>query len=777
MGKLAILNLNGDFTKGFEVKLEIGLEKERCYVQVDGKLPPAPQLAKYLNRWEQHYLQLGIDKRIKPKEIIYGGSISSLDDLRQSANQLKYQLKAWLESRTFYPIDRRLREELDRNEHIRLILSTQNQQLARLPWCLWDFIERYPKAEIALSTPAFERSLVINSVNQNGKVRILAILGNSQGIDVEADRQLLSTLPDAEIVFLVEPQRQQLDSYLWEKSWDIIFFAGHSKTKQEQGLLYLNDTDELTLEELEYGLKKAIAQGLQLAIFNSCDGLGLAYELEKLSLPQTIVMREPIPDRIAHEFLKYFLRAFASGNSLYLSTRYARERLQGWEHQYPCASWLPAIYQNPAIAPPDWQTLKGEIPTKNRLKKPSFSLNHWDSRRFYRVLIVSILVSGCLMNVRSWGWLQNWELAAFDQLIFWRPSEPRDDRFLIITVEEEDIQYQQQQNMERQGSLADSALQQVLVKLKPYQPRIIASDIIHDFPYAQNLAANIEQNQNFFTICRIDSQISELTSIKPPPNLPLRQLGFSNLALDDDDVIRRQILGMSPNQVCQTDQSLSLRLALSYLNYPPVKLTSEGLWIDNSKGLWIDRTLLPKLEHNSGGYSLHPREAQGVQTLINYRSALPETISLREILESDREKKLELLIKDRIILIGVSGHNQDLHKNPYSKKEKSLQSSGVFIHAQMASQIISAALDGRPLIWWFPEWVEILWIVSWSIIGGGIVCWWNSNSLKGIIIAIALTTLWGCCYIILLSGGWVPLVPPTLTLLITAGSVTVMYKK
>ncbi len=770
MGKLAILNFNGDFSQGFEVNLEIGLEKERCYVQVSGRLPPAPKLVEELNKWKDYYLQLGIYNRIKPKEIIYDGPLSSLDQLRQSANQLKYQLKTWLESKAFYSIDRRLREELARSELIRLILSTQNQQLANLPWCLWDFMERYPQAEIALSNPAFERILGTDSLNQNNKVRILAILGNSEGIDVEADRQLISTLPDAEVVFLVEPPREQLNTYLWEQAWDIIFFAGHSETRQGQGLIYLNSTDELTLEELKYGFKTAIAQGLQLAIFNSCDGLGLAYELEKLSLPQAIVMREPISDRIAHEFLKYFLQAFAGGNSLYLSTRYARERLQGWEHQFPCASWLPVIYQNPAITPPDWQTLKGDTQLPKKLEKPSLiPTNRFDSSLLIKVLLASVLISGCLINIRSWGWLQNYELKAFDQLIRWRPPEPPDDHLLVITVDEEDIQYQQQQQMTREGSLADEALQKLLAKLQLYQPKVIASDIIHDFPYAQNLVKTLENNQNFFAICRIDIPRSNLTSIKPPPNMPLPQLGFSNIAIDNDDVIRRQILGMSPGQICQTDQSLSLRLALSYLDSPPTRLTREGLW--------IDKILIPKLEHNSGGYSFHPQEAQGVQTLINYRSALPQTISLREILESNQQQKLESLIKERIILIGVTGHNQDLHKHSYSKKKKSSQSSGVFIHAQMTSQIVSAVVDGRTLFWWLPEWLEVIWIGGWSLVGGVLVLRWSSHPRTEIAVAIALSTLWGSCYLILLYGGWIPLVPPTLTLLVTAASVKIIAKK
>jgi hypothetical protein len=78
-------------------------------------------------------------------------------------------------------------------------------------------------------------------------------------------------LPDAEVEFLVEPERRQLNNKLWEQPWDILFFAGHSKTFGETGQIYINQIDSLSLNELKYGLNKAIAQGLQLAIFNSCD--------------------------------------------------------------------------------------------------------------------------------------------------------------------------------------------------------------------------------------------------------------------------------------------------------------------------------------------------------------------------------------------------------------------------------------------------------------------------------------------------------------------------
>jgi len=72
-----------------------------------------------------------------------------------------------------------------------------------------------------------------------------------------------------------------------------------------------------------------------------------------------IVMREPVPDLVAKEFLKYFLSSFSSGNSLFLAVREAREQLHGIENYFPCASWLPVICQNPAENPVSWQGLRG----------------------------------------------------------------------------------------------------------------------------------------------------------------------------------------------------------------------------------------------------------------------------------------------------------------------------------------------------------------------------------------------------------------------------------
>jgi branched-chain amino acid transport system substrate-binding protein len=62
-----------------------------------------------------------------------------------------------------------------------------------------------------------------------------------------------------------------------------------------------------------------------------------------------------LPDHVAQNFLQYFLTAFANGEPFYLSVHQARGRLQEeLEDEYPCASWLPVVFQNPAVPELNW---------------------------------------------------------------------------------------------------------------------------------------------------------------------------------------------------------------------------------------------------------------------------------------------------------------------------------------------------------------------------------------------------------------------------------------
>jgi hypothetical protein len=393
MAKRVILTLmEGDFEQGFPVILRIQEDGATAETVIQGQLPPALDILELFNNWQSAYRQLVMPhSRIKPKP----AQVTNFSS-RQLGLELETRLNDWLNSgsREWQKIRDGLQRNLRETEEIQVIIQTEDVQLRRLPLHLWDlFYNHYTKAEIALSAPEYRPQA--STVPVSNKVRILAILGDSTGIDVQKDKAILAQLPNAETTFLVEPQRQELTNLLWEKQWEILFFAGHSSSQVDgnTGKIYINKTDSLSIAELKNALREAIERGLQLAIFNSCDGLGLARELADLQISQIIIMREPVPDQVAQEFLKHFLSSFSQGKSLYLAVREARDRLEGLENQFPFASWLPVICQNPAVVPPTWQGLFRRNVSRNPIIQRFF--------KWFFLLLIGLISSWLLTTVRN----------------------------------------------------------------------------------------------------------------------------------------------------------------------------------------------------------------------------------------------------------------------------------------------------------------------------------------------------------------------------------------
>ncbi|MEG4809306.1 pentapeptide repeat-containing protein [Microcoleus sp. F8-D3] len=358
--QVVTLNLaSGDLKQGFEVIVDILCDRQRYAIVLEGKLPPKVEISERYQQWQEMYNLLKDRRaiRVNPAQI----TNFSQQQLKKLADEVESDLKNWLESEHFSPLEQGLRDKLNCTDEVRVIIQTEDNLLRKLPWHQCDFFNNYCKAEVALSRKVSNR--VKKSVRSRNKVRILAILGDSTGINIDRDRQILENLSEADTIFLVEPTYQELKEYLTDEiGWDILCFSGHSQSEVDgsTGVICINKTDKLTVEQLTHSLKIAIERGLEIAIFNSCDGLGLGKQLAHLDIPQIIVMREPVPDLIAQEFLKVFLKAFAGGNSFYVSVREARKHLKDdWDREIPGASWLPVIYQNQAEFPKTWRGLQG----------------------------------------------------------------------------------------------------------------------------------------------------------------------------------------------------------------------------------------------------------------------------------------------------------------------------------------------------------------------------------------------------------------------------------
>ena len=765
MGKLVVLKFGkGSFKDGFPVIFQIGEENAPASTEVISELPPSDDLPESYQRWQDIYRNMNWLGR--PMGIPKGRKKTSTDEeCFQAAEEVKKQLNNWLRSSSFISIREKWLEKLRPSDDLQVLIQTQDNQLQKLPWHLWDMMERYPKVEIVLSPSNFDR--VIRDSTLSNNVKILAILGNSTGIDIEADKALLTGLPNADTNFMVEPDRNQMTEQLWEKNWQILFFAGHSSSQEngETGRIYINKNDSLTISQL----KKAVDNGLKLAIFNSCDGLGLATEFADLQIPYLIVMREVVPDKVAQEFLKSFLKAFVNDVPVYKALREARERLQGLELDFPCASWLPTIYQHQAEAPLTWQSLT-VIPntrTNRNLTK----------KGLINVAFSSLLVTSLVALLRFLGILQTAELQAFDQMMKLRPSEEIDRRLLLVTIDDGDIEAQRKRGEELKGvSLSDKSLEKLLGILEKYNPSVIGLDIYRDFqtnPQRQELISKLQNTDNLVGICKVSSTQLDPYGVRPPQEFSVERLGFSDFVDDADNVLRRQLLSMNPepSSYCQAQYSLGLQLATGYLiqNHDiEISLTSDGNW-------QIGNVVFHQIKSRGGGYQ--DIDANGEQVLLNYRAGndIAQKLTLKQLFESaeNNPTALEKFIKDKIILIGtIRSGAEDRWQTPYGRLLQQ-QMPGVEVQAHMVSQILSSVLNKRPLLTVLSLWKDTVWIWSWSLAGGLLLyCFQLSGKqlLPQIILAILISygLIYTVCFYILIQGVWIAFIPSVIAFVGTA---------
>jgi CHASE2 domain-containing sensor protein len=404
------------------------------------------------------------------------------------------------------------------------------------------------------------------------------------------------------------------------------------------------------------------------------------------------------------------------------------------------------------------------------------------------LLGVSLSVTFLILVARFLGLLQGAELLAYDHLLRQRPNESQDDRFLTVTIDDRSGSYVRDGLINGRytpsiGTLPDDALVEVLNILNQNQARLIGLDFFRDFPANPELANRLETSDNFIAVCNL---AQGETGIEKPGEVDIAQVGFANMAGDSQaglSYVRRHFLmdGADPPD-CDTNTAFNLLLAQRYLAQEGVAFTSparpEGGF---NAGMKLGDLVIPKIFVARGPY-YQAAQLQGYQTLLNFRTApnpaegvakdatlFAPQVTLEELLTGQVDPEL---IADRIVLIGYTDYadrNADFWDTPYG------QMPGVFLQGQMASQLISAVLDGRPLIRWWSPGQELLWITGWAIAGGvlgrQIIRW---PRLAGGY-AIAVLGLYISCWVAMVYYAlWISLIPALLALTLSTGGMAVL---
>jgi CHASE2 domain-containing sensor protein/predicted Ser/Thr protein kinase len=374
------------------------------------------------------------------------------------------------------------------------------------------------------------------------------------------------------------------------------------------------------------------------------------------------------------------------------------------------------------------------------------------------ILVTSVGVTALIWGVRELKWMQPWELIVYDQMLRSRPTKAPDQRILLVKITEEDLEPEK-------WTLSDRRINQLLKKLELYQPRVIGLYLFR--PDQKNLAANLQNQVHIISTCLFSSK--GRYEIPPPPNFPTDSVGFSDVITDNenDQILRRGLLfANSTDKKCTTSFSFGSLIAINYLNKQGIKynFTPEGTF-------QLGKTLFPRLEANSGSYQ--HLDAAGYQILLNYRHPdhLADQVTLTQVLDNQVNPSL---IKDRLVIIGttVASLPPPGFYTPYSAlADQPARMPALFIHAQIASQIISTVLDKQPLIWYWTDWAELVWVWGWSLVGSALAWRLQHPLLLLVVGGTTLIILVGICVVLFFQAGWIPIIPPAIAFIVSSATV------
>ena len=368
-----------------------------------------------------------------------------------------------------------------------------------------------------------------------------------------------------------------------------------------------------------------------------------------------------------------------------------------------------------------------------------------------------------------------------------RPWDGPDKRVLVVGISESDLQ-------QYGHPINDQLLAQALAYIAAGQPRAIGLDIYRDLPVPPSYREIVQQFQdqpelllqnpplepghaqlnqlyreidNLIGIAKITGGVDR---VAPPPVLAeLGRVGANDLPRDQDGRLRRAFLYLTDPQSQEIVLSIGLHLALLHLE--PYGIFPE-VTDDDRQWVQLGDTVFVPLYSGDGGYGAF--DDRGYQIFINYRKngKAFETISLQDILE---QRVSSDIFRDRTVLIGHTAESlKDFFDTPFSVQAEGIQkTSGVEVHANVVSHILSATLDGRSQILTLPNPLEWAWIFLAAISGASLAWIWrySDRAMRLLGQILSGTVIIGIAYWAFLEGWWIPLLPPLLAQSLAALSV------
>lgn len=654
--------------------------------------------------------------------------------------------------------------------------------LAMLPLHLWD---EFQSRNIEPVFCSLKTSVHNQLLKKKQKPRILLILGDF--VDIKNDNDKVNWqdfYPDAEIKVLEMLNAKGISDALWKEKWDVLYFGGHSTTQERKGILYLKDDVSITLGNFRKGLVRAAENGLQLAIFNSCISLGAAADLQSAGIPMVIATRHLMHNLIAPEFLELFLDAYINDDrSIKEAVWYARERLKTDSNYFPCADFLPVVFQ---------------IPTATIQPKASPLV----------AIATSFFVTCLVFFLHTQGIFQAAELSLYDHMMNSRRAEPLDSRIVIVQTTNKDRKFQEKEGNKLQGqeTINDRDLLKLLNKLDEVKPRVIGMAYwrgysTSNYPEIKALVdKRIVNSQPPILVSNCSSPPNDTEIPSLPPELMLKghpHIGFTNISSDINfgDTTRRMLLiHEAKNSECSKYTQVSFPLQIVFEYFGIDKNKEEDLKFEGSGGhlsIKINNPITQKfitisgIQKGQGGYQNtnienHTGFAEEISILFNYKNhsdVYPDMdkvpiLSLNDVISGDHDN----LMKDKIVIIGGKGIDSILM---HSSKSNIKRIDGLFIHAQAVDYLLRIIETNKLLIGMNSDIFLFYFFVMYILLNSTIVNYISSihKEIKSILLCLSTILMFSIVYSLhlwILENKliWIPSVPIFLGFILSAIAVS-----
>ncbi|NEO84127.1 MAG: CHASE2 domain-containing protein [Spirulina sp. SIO3F2] len=392
------------------------------------------------------------------------------------------------------------------------------------------------------------------------------------------------------------------------------------------------------------------------------------------------------------------------------------------------------------------------------------------------VLSFGIMIS--MIAVNHSGLLNLIEWAVRDQWVRSQSSNRVETDIVIVTIDEQDIQEL------GDWPITDQDLARLLQKIHAQDPSVIGMDLYRDLPEEPGHEMLLELYRTLPELVGVEKVTG--ARVAPPPVLSEQgQVALADLVLDADRTVRRGLLSvLDAEDGDALKLSLGASVALQHLGKIH-DITLEPVNLDRQI-FQLERTRFVPLRQRAAGYP--DAELGGYQILLNWSGDTHHytRVSVRDLLAG---RVADDLMRDRMVLIGsVADSTNDFFGTPYSTRllRAGRPTPGVIIHANIASQLLYSALEGRPPLRSFTWPGQWLWIMLWTSFGTG-GTWllarrfridqgnpWQSPILLAT--SFSLGALLGSSYLTFMVGIVLPVTVPGLAFLLGVVGATNIYK-